>query len=65
MYRCLIVWQIIFSGQTEVPSSGAVWQYNSVGWERFRDGWPNIFIDNVQLIAGRDGVCDSSLLTLV
>ena len=30
---------------------------DSVKWERFRDGWPNIFIDNVEKIAGRDGVC--------
>ena len=24
-------------------------------WGTFKDGWPNIFIDEVQTIAGRDG----------
>lgn len=28
---------------------------SAVQWERFRDGWPDIFINNVQEIAGRDG----------
>ena len=27
----------------------------SIEWERFRDGWPNIMIKNVEEIAGRDG----------
>ena len=26
-------------------------------WNSFKDGWPNIFIDNVQGIAGRDSEC--------
>ena len=30
---------------------------SAVQWERFRDGWPDIFINNVQEIAGRDGRC--------
>lgn len=28
-----------------------------IRWDRFRDGWPNIFIDRVEEIAGRDGGC--------
>lgn len=27
----------------------------NVRWNKFKDGWPNIFIDDVQNIAGRDG----------
>lgn len=40
---------------------GAVGRYRSVelwtkiSWSKFRDGWPNIFIDKVEDIAGRDG----------
>lgn len=29
--------------------------FENIEWMRFRDGWPNIFINNVQAIAGRDG----------
>ena len=28
---------------------------DGIQWNRFRDGWPNIMINNVQEIAGRDG----------
>ena len=28
---------------------------SDIKWECFRDGWPNIFIENVEEIAGRDG----------
>ena len=32
--------------------------WGEVKWGKFRDGWPNIFIENVSAIAGRDGkVC--------
>lgn len=29
--------------------------WDHVKWGRFKDGWPNIFIDDVHSIAGRDG----------
>ena len=29
--------------------------FDGIDWQHFRDGWPNIFIKNVKLIAGRDG----------
>ena len=29
--------------------------WDHVQWKKFKDGWPNIFIDNVPEIAGRDG----------
>lgn len=29
--------------------------WDHVQWKKFKDGWPNIFIDNVADIAGRDG----------
>ena len=29
--------------------------WNHVSWEKFKDGWPNIFIDDVHTIAGKDG----------
>lgn len=28
---------------------------SDINWGCFRDGWPNIFIENVEEIAGRDG----------
>ena len=28
---------------------------HGIRWDRFRDGWPNIFINNVEEIAGKDG----------
>lgn len=28
---------------------------DGIQWDRFRDGWPNLMINNVQEIAGRDG----------
>lgn len=31
---------------------------DSVQWNKFKDGWPNIFIDDVHAIAGRDGKID-------
>lgn len=31
--------------------------WKGIKWEKFRDGWPNIFINDVQDIAGRDGAC--------
>ena len=33
-----------------------------VDWNHFRDGWPNIFINNVESIAGRDGEAAESTL---
>jgi len=33
----------------------SVERWNGVRWGTFKDGWPNIFIDDVQSIAGRDG----------
>ena len=27
-----------------------------VKWESFRDGWPNIFIERVEEIGGKDGM---------
>ena len=32
-----------------------LWQ--DVQWSHFRDDWPDIFINNVEAIAGRDGGC--------
>ena len=32
--------------------------YDHVQWNKFKDGWPNIFIDDVHDIAGRDGEID-------
>lgn len=29
--------------------------HNNLQWDSFADGWPNIFIENVKEIAGRDG----------
>ena len=29
--------------------------FDGIEWQHFRDGWPNIFIKNVKMIAGRDG----------
>ena len=33
----------------------AVEMCDQVQWNAFKDGWPNIFIDDVHSIAGRDG----------
>ena len=29
--------------------------WDGIEWQHFRDGWPNIFIHNVDRIAGKDG----------
>lgn len=29
--------------------------HSNLKWDSFADGWPNIFIENVKEIAGRDG----------
>lgn len=40
-----------------------LWQ--GIVWGQFRDSWPNIFINNVEVIAGRDGGCRSRLWVLL
>jgi hypothetical protein len=41
---------------TQVPASyREVELWDHVQWKKFKDGWPNTFIDNVAEIAGRDG----------
>ena len=27
----------------------------TIRWSKFKDGWPDIFIENVDEVAGRDG----------
>ena len=44
------------------PSYRSVELWQGIVWGRFRDGWPNIFINDVAAIAGRDG---EGKLTLV
>ena len=41
--------------------------WKGIQWGKFRDGWPNIFINDVQDIAGRDGegaILRAALITL-
>ena len=37
----------------------------TIQWKHFKDKWPNIFIENVQEVAGRDGAELQTVRTLV
>ena len=37
---------------------------DDIEWKHFRDGWPNIMIQNVEEIAGRDGQCVCSYVSV-
>lgn len=37
------------------PSSRAVEYRNTISWDKFQDGFPNVFIQDVHVMAGKDG----------
>ena len=39
--------------------------WNNISWKTFRDKWPNIFIKDVEEIAGRDGKLEVAYLTMI